>query len=142
MTQKQRDDLLISLVTELSDFRKEMREEIRGIKEELKELRAKVEENTRRIEENTRRIEENTRKIEENTKKIEENTKMLKNHTIQIKEIKTHLLNLEKFTYENFEGVKIVFQDYPEYVKKKMDTLEKRIESNENDIRNIKVRLA
>ena len=142
MTQKQRDDLLISLVTEFNDFKKETRENFREIKAEIKEIKEKLEENTRRIEENTKRIEENTKRIEENTRMIEENAKGIQENLTQIKEIKNHLFKLEKFTYDNFEGVRIVFQDYPEYVNKKMNAYEKRIENNEIEIRKIKEKLA
>ena len=121
MTQKQRDDLLISLVTEFNDFKKETRENFREIRAEIKEIKQKLEENTRRIEENTKGIQENA---------------------TQIKEIKNHLFKLEKFTYDNFEGVRIVFQDYPEYVNKKMNAYEKRIENNEIEIKKIKEKLA
>ena len=138
MTQEQRDDLLISVAKGVNNLQIEVNE----IRKDLRKTNEKVDENTVEIKKNRKMIEENTRMIEENTRMIEKNSRMIEENTRQIKEVKANLSNLEKFTYENFDGVKIVFQDFPEFIDKKMKTLEKRIENNENEIRNIKVELA
>ena len=149
MNQKQRDDLLISVVTGLNDFRKEIKNDMIELKTEIRETRKKVNENTERITSLEEKVDKNTERItclEERITSLEEkvdrNTERITSLEEKVDKNTMQLTELDKYTKENIDGTAQIFRDLSQYLIDNINSVKRRVETNEREISTLKTRLA
>ena len=75
------------LRTDLTDFKKEAREQFRAVNERLDEVSQRVDENTSRLDENTSRLDEVSQRVDENTSRLDEVSQRLDENTSRLDEV-------------------------------------------------------